>query len=340
MKKDIPEIGDLTQGINDSDIILTHELPEMLEKSSGLQDRTNDTSEKKTETDGEPILLSPSKEVEDYWTGFLKNLEISDESNVKSERLVCRLDRDLADSLDDCNIHNRSRSDMVNAIVIFTFYSLCRFAEKRNHCLQISIRKIMRKKRTNWTEQKIAVLIQLYPIETTPRTAEILGMCERAVKEKARSLGLKKAVKSRWMEHAEYVRNHFAHRSYAEIGKELGISREYARRIAVRMGLKRTALEDFKVLSRIHSDMMRRERRRVIFGLSPITRIKVVSNRARVRLRSWLKSKGYIAGEEYGILYYTDDLHRIQESELRGAKLGFRFLPYPSEETLVLSNLL
>ena len=58
MKKDIPEIGDLTQGINDSDIILTHELPEMLEKSSGLQDRTNDTSEKKTETDGEPILLS------------------------------------------------------------------------------------------------------------------------------------------------------------------------------------------------------------------------------------------------------------------------------------------
>ena len=96
----------------------------------------------------------------------------------------------------------------------------------------------MRKKRTNWTEQKIAVLIQLYPIETTPRTAEVLGMCERAVKEKARSLGLKKAVKSRWMEHADYVRNHFAHRSYAEIGKELGISREYARRIAVRMGLK------------------------------------------------------------------------------------------------------
>ena len=47
MKNDIPEIGDLTQGINDSDIILTHELPEMLEKSSGLQERTNDTSEKK-----------------------------------------------------------------------------------------------------------------------------------------------------------------------------------------------------------------------------------------------------------------------------------------------------
>ena len=78
MKKDIPEIGDLTQGINDSDIILTHKLPEMQLKSSGLQDRPNGTSEKY----GEPIHLSPSKEVEDYWPGFLKNLEISDESNV------------------------------------------------------------------------------------------------------------------------------------------------------------------------------------------------------------------------------------------------------------------
>ena len=110
MKKDIPEIGDLTQGINDSDIILTHKLPEMLEKSSGLQDRTNGTSEKKTESDGEPIHLSPSKEVEDYWIGFLKNLEISDESNVKSERLVCRLDRDLADRSEERRVGKECRS--------------------------------------------------------------------------------------------------------------------------------------------------------------------------------------------------------------------------------------
>lgn len=31
--------------------------------------------------------------------------------------MICKLDRDLADSLDECNIHNRSRSDIVNAIV-------------------------------------------------------------------------------------------------------------------------------------------------------------------------------------------------------------------------------
>ena len=44
-------------------------------------------------------------------------LDNSDERGDKDERLVCKLDRDLADSLDDCDIHNRSRSDLVNAIV-------------------------------------------------------------------------------------------------------------------------------------------------------------------------------------------------------------------------------
>lgn len=53
----------------------------------------------------------------------------------------------------------------------------------------------MRKRRTNWTEQKIALLVQLYPIETTPHTAQVLDMSERSVKMKARQLGLKKMEK-------------------------------------------------------------------------------------------------------------------------------------------------
>ena len=32
-------------------------------------------------------------------------------------RLACKIDRDLADTLDDCDIHGRCRSDLVNAIV-------------------------------------------------------------------------------------------------------------------------------------------------------------------------------------------------------------------------------
>ena len=64
----IPEIDDLTKGINDPDMIL-----------AGTQE--------------------------------------TEEPQSKAERLVCKLDRDLADSLDDCDIHNRCRSDLVNAIV-------------------------------------------------------------------------------------------------------------------------------------------------------------------------------------------------------------------------------
>lgn len=31
--------------------------------------------------------------------------------------MICKLDRDLADSLDDCDIDRKCRSDIVNAIV-------------------------------------------------------------------------------------------------------------------------------------------------------------------------------------------------------------------------------
>lgn len=99
MKNDIPEIDALIDGINDPDIMLAQE--------------SSDTKEAVSTSQDEELVVPCDK----YWQDFLKHLETSDERNDKSERLVCRLDRDLADSLDDCVIYNRSRSDMVNAIV-------------------------------------------------------------------------------------------------------------------------------------------------------------------------------------------------------------------------------
>ena len=53
--------------------------------------------------------------------------------------MICKLDRDLADSLDDCNIHNRCRSDLVNAIVraFFDVYlpQLARFRREKKSLL-------------------------------------------------------------------------------------------------------------------------------------------------------------------------------------------------------------
>ena len=114
MTKDIPEIDDLLKGINDSDMTLTGE-PE--EKSDSTSKTSQEAPVNEETTDGATAALSPSVEGNKCWQVFMNYLDTSDERGDKDERLVCKLDRDLADSLDDCDIHNRSRSDMVNAIV-------------------------------------------------------------------------------------------------------------------------------------------------------------------------------------------------------------------------------
>ena len=108
MTKDIPEIDDLLKGINDPDISLSDEnKPRVEEEHETVLVTGEDNIGEKT---------APEIEPSDYWQDFLSYLE-SDTQEDKGERMICKLDRDLADSLDECNIHNRSRSDIVNAIV-------------------------------------------------------------------------------------------------------------------------------------------------------------------------------------------------------------------------------
>lgn len=120
MSKDIPEIDDLTRGINDSELILT-------EDSAKTQiDKTEDDNEVQDKVTA--VSLSDTG----CWSDFMEFLTSDGSVTDKTERLVCKLDRDLADSLDDCNIHGRCRSDLVNAIVRAFFKSyLPRLAEYR-----------------------------------------------------------------------------------------------------------------------------------------------------------------------------------------------------------------
>ena len=101
MTKDIPEIDDLLKGINDPEMTLTDE-------------HTETTIEKQSESVEE--WLTPVLDNSDYWQDFLSCLENNAQED-KGERMICRLPRALAASLDESTIHNRSRSDMVNAIV-------------------------------------------------------------------------------------------------------------------------------------------------------------------------------------------------------------------------------
>ena len=108
MTKDIPEIDDLLKGINDPEMTLTDGHTETaIEQQPAVTLSQKESSEER---------LIPVSDNSDYWQNFLSFLE-SDTREDKGERMICKLDRDLADSLDECNIHNRSRSDMVNAIV-------------------------------------------------------------------------------------------------------------------------------------------------------------------------------------------------------------------------------
>lgn len=94
MKNDVPKIDDLLDGINDS----------------GLQENP--------EAQNESNLLSENNdELTNLWDFFLTNMRKEVQASSKEERLVCKIDREIADSLDELNF-SRSRSDIVNAILL------------------------------------------------------------------------------------------------------------------------------------------------------------------------------------------------------------------------------
>ena len=190
-------------------------------------------------------------------------------------------------------------------------------------------------KKTDWTDRMLAALVELYPVETTAYTAAVLNLSESTVKLKARELGLVKMAKSRWMERADYIRNHFQECSFSEIGKALGITRMSVGRIAAALGLKRSSEEKHLISSRIRTQMVKRERRRIVFGLEPITGIRVISNRAKVRVRSNMKSNGYIISEEHNVIYYTGTTERRERLESRGIRLGLHILPFPEDSSAI-----
>ena len=111
MSKDIPEIDDLTRGINDSELILTQDTV-----GTQVEQRENNNEAQEKDT---AVSLSDTG----CWDDFMEYLQSDDSKTDKTERLVCKLDRDLADSLDDCDINGRCRSDLVNAIVRAFFKS-------------------------------------------------------------------------------------------------------------------------------------------------------------------------------------------------------------------------
>ena len=102
MKNDIPEIEDLLNGIKGQEIGKSSKP----DSGNHSENRNPNTAETDNDTNKDK-----------YWQTFLDKLNHPDTQQDKDDRLVCKLDRDLADSLDDCDIGNKCRSDLVNAMI-------------------------------------------------------------------------------------------------------------------------------------------------------------------------------------------------------------------------------
>lgn len=182
-----------------------------------------------------------------------------------------------------------------------------------------------------WTDEMIDVLTETFPVESTRHTADILGVSVTTVKNKAKELGIVKFKKTKWLERAEYIRRHFHKKSLSAIAIDLGITLSSVRRIAASIGLKRTEEERFALISKTRTEIISRERRRMVFGFDPLTRLKVVTNRPRVLLRAKMKAKGYVVAMERNVMYYPSNIKRSQEQESNGIRLGLRFMPLPAQ---------
>ncbi len=183
-----------------------------------------------------------------------------------------------------------------------------------------------------WNERHTAMLRELYPVETLERTAELIGFSRATVRQKAMRFGIEKAMRPEWLDKADVIRNNFDSHSYSELADMVGSSRTTVARIAAALGLKRTRKTNSGIRSRVRRELVRREKRRVIFGLDPVTRIKVVTNRARIRLRAEMKSAGYIVERAANILYFRSEDDRNMRKEQKASRHGLRFAPWPQEE--------
>lgn len=115
--------------------------------------------------------------------------------------------------------------------------------------------------------------------------------------------------------------------SYGDMAALLGISRRSVMRIAAQWNIYRTPEQTRLIMSNSRKELIKKEKRRVTFGLEQKTRLKVFSNKERHKLRYLLKRKGYVVIPGNNIVYYPNERIRKHDYEIRGRKLGLKFQP-------------
>lgn len=147
MSDNYPDIAKLMAEANNIDIGWDEPQPETEETAKhtpeeeaetppveGASDMKGQASDAPETVKGEPIFTMPGEGLERYFEDFMEAVNTKHVPQERHRRVFCQLDRDVADSLDECDIYGRCRSEIVNAVLrqfIRTF--LPRLAEyKRN----------------------------------------------------------------------------------------------------------------------------------------------------------------------------------------------------------------
>lgn len=188
------------------------------------------------------------------------------------------------------------------------------------------------KKFKKWTPEDDDILRQRYQTDQIRDIASDLHCCKSTVYDRMRRLGLVRAPRPKRNQEARaLVQMEFDNLTYKEIGERAHLCEFTISRIANELGLRRSPEAWRANLSRKRLEMIKKERRRVLYGLPQKTRLKVVCNHSKNQLRSNLRRNGYIVGEDGHTFYYTEDFQRHPQREENGRKFGFKFMPLPME---------
>lgn len=106
MNNDIPEIDTLLGGINHSDPAPggLHKIP--TETTGRLQEETAVVA---------PSAAGGAESLDKFWQEVLDLLQ--NDNRPKDRRAYCLIDRDLADTLDECPVYGQCRTTLVNIIL-------------------------------------------------------------------------------------------------------------------------------------------------------------------------------------------------------------------------------
>lgn len=180
-----------------------------------------------------------------------------------------------------------------------------------------------------WNEEKESFLKKNYATTTNCKLANTLGVSISSVKNKAQELGLKKTCARRKITPSleALVLRMSANNSYRSVADKLNLSLSSVNNIvnkAVENGYeKRSQQETRKIMSDIRIKTIKKERARVIFGLSQKTKLKVFPNKQKYHMRDRLKRCRYDVDRNSIDVFIDDETRRHANMESEARKLGF-----------------